>query len=167
MSTGGVVVWITGRPSSGKSMLGERLRKRLVHAHKPVVLLDGDTLRAMMKPAVGYDEQARHDFYETLTNLAALLAAQGLVVLVSATAHLRSYRDRAREVSPRYVEVYVNVPSERCAERDAKGLYAAVREGKVTGVPGADVPYEVPENPDIIALGGLDEEAIRKILRVV
>jgi adenylylsulfate kinase len=64
------------------------------------------------------------------------------------------------------MEVYVHVPAERCAERDAKGLYAAVREGKVTGLPGADLPYEVPEAPDVIALGGYDDEAIGKIVRM-
>ena len=144
MSTEGVVVWITGRPSAGKSVLGERLRKRLIHAQRAVLLLDGDAVRAAMKPAVGYGEQARHDFYETLAQLAALFAAQGLVVLVAATAHLREYRARARELAPRFVEVHVHVPAERCAQRDAKGLYAAVREGRVTGVPGADLPYEAP-----------------------
>jgi adenylylsulfate kinase len=166
MSTGGAVVWITGRPSSGKSVLAERLRKRLLHAHRPSVVLDGDAVRAAIKPPVGYDEQTRRDFYETLANLAALFAAQGLVVIVPATAHLREYRDRARQLAPRYIEVYVHVPAERCAERDAKGLYAAVREGKVTGLPGADLPYEVPEAPDVIALGGYDDEAIGKIVRV-
>jgi adenylylsulfate kinase len=130
------------------------------------VVLDGDTVRAAMKPAVGYDEQSRNDFYETLANLAAMIAQQGLVAIVPATAHLREYRDRARALAPRYIEVYVHVPAEQCAERDAKGLYAAVREGRVTGVPGADVPYEVPEAPDVIALGGYDEEAIAKIVRL-
>jgi adenylylsulfate kinase len=166
MSTKGAVVWITGRPSSGKSVLAERLRKRFLHTMRAVVLLDGDAVRAAMKPAVGYDEHARRDFYETLANLAALFAHQGLVVIVPATAHLREYRDRARKVAPRYIEVYVHVPAEQCAERDAKGLYAAVREGKITGVPGADVPYEVPEAPDVVALGGYDDEAIEKIVRV-
>jgi adenylylsulfate kinase len=166
MSTGGAVVWITGRPSSGKSLLAERLRKRFLHAKRPIVLLDGDAVRATMKPTVGYDEQARRDFYETLANLAALFAHQGLVVIVPATAHLREYRDRARKLAPRYIEVYVHVPAERCAERDAKGLYAAVREGRVKGVPGADVPYEEPVAPDVIALGGYDDEAIGKIVRL-
>ncbi len=76
MSAGGVVIWITGRPSSGKSALAERLRKRFVHAKRPVLLLDGDAVRATMKPPVGYDEQSRQDFYETLANLAALFATQ-------------------------------------------------------------------------------------------
>lgn len=140
---------------------------RFVHAKRPVLLLDGDAVRATMKPPVGYDEQARLDFYETLANMAALFAAQGLVVIVPATAHRRVYRDHARNVATRYIEVYVHVPAERCAERDAKGLYAAVREGKVKDVPGADIPYEAPENPDVIALGGYDQEAIAKTMRLV
>lgn len=167
MSAGGVVIWITGRPSSGKSALAERLRKRFVHAKRPVLLLDGDAVRATMKPPVGYDEQSRQDFYETLANLAALFATQGLVVLVPATAHLRAYRDHARTVAERFVEVYVHVSAERCAERDAKGLYAAVREGKAKDVPGADIPYETPESPDVIALGGYDDEAVSKTFRLV
>lgn len=166
MNAGGIVIWITGRPSSGKSTLAERLREQLLHAKRSVVLLDGDAIRGALKPAVGYDEQARSDFYETLANLAALFARQDLVVIVPATAHLRVYRNRARELAPRYLEVYVQVSAEQCAERDAKGLYAAVREGRVTGVPGADAPYDTPEAPDVVARGGYDDEAITKIVRM-
>jgi adenylylsulfate kinase len=166
MSGGGAVVWITGLPSSGKSALAERLRRKLVHAKRPTILLDGDAVRAALKPAPGYDDQARRDFYETLANLAALSAAQGLVAIVPATAHLREYRERAKQLAPRYLEVYVHVSPETCAERDAKGLYAAAREGKVAGLPGADLPYEAPDAPDVIALGGYDDEAIGKIVRV-
>lgn len=167
MNCGGVVVWITGRPSSGKSVFAERLRKQLVHAQRPVVLLDGDAVRATMKPPVGYDEQARSDFYETLANLAALFASQGLVAIVPATAHRQQYRDYARRISPRFLEVYVNVSAEQCAERDAKGLYAAVREGRAKGLPGADVPYEPPLAPDVIALGGYNEDAVNKVVRLL
>jgi adenylylsulfate kinase len=73
-----------------------------VFAQRPVVLLDGDAVRATMKPPVGYDEQARTDFYETLANLAALFASQGLVAIVPATAHRQQYRDYARRISPRF-----------------------------------------------------------------
>jgi adenylylsulfate kinase len=163
----GTVVWITGLPSSGKSALAERAWKRLCHDKTPSVLLDGDSVRAAMRPPPGYDDGARANFYETLGNLAAMLARQGLVVLVPATAHRRAFRERAREAAPRFVEVYVNATTETCAARDAKGLYAAVREGKVAGLPGVDVAYEPPEAPDVIALGGHDEEAVAKIVRAL
>jgi adenylylsulfate kinase len=163
----GVVVWITGLPSSGKSALAERTWRRLCHEKTPSLLLDGDSVRAAMRPPPGYDEGARADFYETLGNLAAMLARQGLVVIVPATAHRRAFRDKAREAAPRFVEVYVNATTETCAARDAKGLYAAARVGKVAGLPGVDVAYEAPEAPDVIALGGHDDEAVSKILRAV
>lgn len=161
----GMVVWITGLPSSGKSLLAERLWRRLVHAKRPTVVLDGDAVRAAMKPAPAYDDAGRADFYETLATLAAMMANQGLVVLVPATAHLRAYRQKARDMAPQFVEVYVHASAEACARRDAKGLYAAAREGKVTGLPGVDVTYEAPESPDIVALGGYDEEALHKLLK--
>jgi len=161
----GTVVWITGLPSAGKTKLAERLWHRLLHARRHVVLLDGDAVREALKPTPGYGEEARRDFYETLANLAALIANQGHVVIVPATAHLRMYRDKARELAPGFVEVYVCTSPESCERRDAKGLYAAVREGKVTGLPGIDVAYEPPEAPDVVALGGYDEEALHKIER--
>ncbi len=163
----GAVVWITGLPSAGKSALAERVWKHLVHDATPSVLLDGDAVRAALRPPPGYDEAARADFYETLANLAAMLARQGLVAIVPATAHRKAFREKARQVAPRFVEVYVNASAETCAARDAKGLYAAVREGKVAGLPGLDLAYEPPEAPEVIAFGGHDEDAIEKIVRAL
>jgi adenylylsulfate kinase len=160
----GAVIWITGLPSAGKSALAERAFRRFVDAQRPSVLLDGDAVRAAMRPPPGYDDEARAHFYETLGNLAAMLARQGHVVLVPATAHLRVFRAKARAIAPRFFEVYVSTTAEQSAARDAKGLYAAAREGKVSGLPGFDVPYEPPEAPDVIARGGHDEDAVQKIL---
>lgn len=163
----GSVVWITGLPSSGKSVLAEQVWRRLLHERRPAVLLDGDAVRAAIRPAPGYDEEGRAQFYETLGNLATMLARQGLVVLVPATAHRKVFRDQARASSPHFVEVYLCTSPESCARRDTKGLYAAAREGKASGLPGYDAAYEAPESPDVIALGGFDEEAVFKILKCI
>jgi adenylylsulfate kinase len=160
----GTVVWITGLPSSGKSRLAGRVSDALRSAAKPCLVLDSDAVRAALEPPPGYDERAREDFYATLANLAAMFARQGLTVLVPATAHRRIYRERARERAPRFLEVYVSTSAEECAERDAKGLYAAARDGRISGLPGVGVAYEAPEAPDIVACGGEDEEALRRIV---
>jgi len=160
----GLVVWITGLPSSGKSTLAERVCRKLAGASIACAVLDGDAVRAALRPKPGYDERARADFYETLANLAALLAHQGFAVLVPATANKRVYRDRARARAPRYLEVYVHTDLETCAERDAKGLYAASRRGDVTDLPGATTTYEPPSSPDILAAGGEDEIAAQRIV---
>jgi adenylylsulfate kinase len=148
----GAVVWITGLPASGKSTLAARVRAHL----GPVVVLDGDEVREALA-AGGFDRGGRDAFYATLGRLAALLAHQGHVVVVPATAPRRAHRDAARELAPRFVEVYVQTPLEVCAARDPKGLYAAARAGRAPALPGVGEPYEPPVDPDVIA--GDDHDA--------
>jgi adenylylsulfate kinase len=151
----GSVVLITGLPSSGKSTFAEQASAALRARGVPACVLDGDAVRRSLVPAPGYDAAARRDFYETLARLASELAGQGLVVLVPATAHRLSFRERTRELAPRYLEVFADTPFEECARRDSKGLYAAGRAGRAQGVPGLDAEYERPTAPDVVlAMGG-------------
>lgn len=163
----GAVVWFTGRPSSGKSTLAGVVQGQLEARGTHALLLDSDDVRAALTPKPGYDPEARDAFYATLAHLAALAARQGFVVLVPATAHRRLFRERARRAAPAFIEVYVDVPAEEAARRDAKGLYRAVQEGKLSGVPGADVEYEAPERPDVTSSGRDDRDGVARILELV
>lgn len=160
----GVVVWLTGLPSSGKSTLAADLSQALRARGGLVCVLDGDRVRASLSPPPGYSTEARANFYETLARLAALLAGQSLVVIVAATAHRRAFRERARELAPAFVEVWVDTPLETCAQRDAKGLYAASRAGAAENLPGAGETYEAPSRPDLVARGGSDPAAIAQLV---
>jgi adenylylsulfate kinase len=166
----GAVVWVTGLPASGKSTFARRLRDRLRARGVAAAVLDGDTVRAALVPAPGYDPAGRAAFYETLGNLALALAAEGLAVIVAATAHRRAFRDRVRdrlssgaaatESAPRFVEVLVDVPPDVCASRDPKGLWAKARAGEAPELPGGAIGYERPLAPDVVARGGEDDAAI-------
>ncbi len=155
----GVVVWITGRPGAGKSTLAWAVLGRLRRAGRASVILDGDEVRAALGRPAGKGEEEREAFYGALGRLAALLALQGLAVVVAATAHRRSYRERARALAPRFVEVFVATPLEACRGRDAKGLYARARAGDTVGLPGLEVEYEPPAAPSVVASGGEDADA--------
>jgi adenylylsulfate kinase len=163
----GVVVWLTGLPQSGKSTLAARARERLVAAERCVCVLDGDAVRAAMVPPPGYGDDARAGFYATLGRLAALLAAQGLIVLVPATAPRRAYREAARAAAPAFVEVHVAADVAQCAARDIKGLYAAARDRRLGGLPGVDAAYEPPVSPALVADGGFDPHAPDRIAELV
>jgi adenylylsulfate kinase len=163
----GVVVWITGLPSSGKSTLGRTLVAALGASGKPACILDGDVMRRILAPRLGYSDAERATFYEMLSTLAAELAAQGLVVLVAATAHRRVFREHARAIAPAFLEVFVNTPVEECERRDSKGLYAASAAGTERGVPGAGAKYEPPAHADVVASGGNDPKAVEDVLRRV
>lgn len=160
----GGVIWLTGLPASGKTTLSLSLQARLRRAKVPCCVLDGDEMRATLCPHLGYSDEARAEFYATLARLAASLAKQGLLVLVPATAHLRAYRQLARQLAPRFMEVWVSTPLVECQARDPKGLYASA--GEAPGhLPGVDTPYEEPLHPDLIATGGEDAHAIERLLR--
>lgn len=161
----GIVVWFTGLPSSGKSRLAERVRERLIERGQPCCLLDGDRVRELLRPKPGYSDDDRENFYVTLANLAAEFARQGLIALVPATASKRTYREQARQLAPRFLEVWLEADAEECRTRDAKGLYAQFARGEVHGLPGQDEPYEPPLAPDVRAFGAQDEAALEMLLR--
>ncbi|HWZ89474.1 MAG TPA: adenylyl-sulfate kinase, partial [Polyangiaceae bacterium] len=50
----GAVVWFTGLPSSGKSLLARRVLARLDSERRPCCLLDGDRFREVLHPKPGY-----------------------------------------------------------------------------------------------------------------
>lgn len=155
----GLVVWITGLPSSGKSTLAARVAGALGGA---AIVLDGDAVRAAIVPSHGYDERGRADFYETLARLAALVAGEDRLVLVPATAARAAYRERARLLAPAFVEVFVDVPLAECARRDAKGLYAA----GTADLPGLAVPYERPPAADVV-VGDADPPSVARVVRAI
>jgi adenylylsulfate kinase len=153
----GAVAWFTGLPSAGKSTLAravaDELRQREIHA----VVLDSDEVRALI-PQLGYDEAARNQFYGLLARLAAMLARQGHVVLVPATANRRAFRDAARGLAPAFLEIFVDTPLEECRRRDTKGLYAS----KVADAPGVGTAYERPTAADFHVRSG-DTDAAAEI----
>lgn len=163
--TDGAVVWLTGLPAAGKSTLAAHLAERLRAAGRAAVILDGDHVRAALVPHPGHDEASRDAFYRTLGGLAALIAGQGVIALVPATAHRRVWRDAARSAAPRFVEVYVATPLAECERRDPKHLYAdpAAR----AALPGTGVPYEEPLAPDVVAAGGGDRGAADAVLALL
>jgi len=150
----GAVVWLTGLPGSGKSTLAARLAARLATARVPTLILDSDEVREALAPPPSYDDLGRDGFYTTLAQLACLVARQGLVAIVAATAHRRRWRDRARACAPRFVEVHVATSIDECRRRDPKGLYR--RADATSLLPGVGVPYEPPLAPEVIAPDGDD-----------
>jgi len=158
----GVVVWFTGLPASGKSTLAARIRDDL----RDAILLDSDEVREVLG-AGHYARADRDEFYRTLGGLANLLAHQGHVVFVAATAPRRIHREAARALAPRFVEVFVRTPLATCEARDVKGLYARARRGDAPTLPGVGEPYEPPLAPDVIAEGGHDDAAAVAIERLI
>ena len=151
-------VWLTGLPASGKSMIARSLANRLFQDGLAAVVLESDTLRQIVGRDLTYSDRDRDQFYERLACLGALIASAGVPVIFDATAHLRRYRDAAKSLIPRVLEVLVDTPIEICRARDPKGLYAAAAQGTVQNLPGTQAAYEPPYAPHLTVDGQDDPE---------
>lgn len=81
--------------------------------------------------------------------MGARLVAHGVTVIFDATANKRAYRDFARSLIPRFIEIAVECPLATCIQRDYKGTYRRGQRGESSTVPGLQDPYEAPVNPEV------------------
>ncbi len=142
-------IWITGLPASGKSTIVSALNPQLTAMGLAVEVLESDEVRRVITPTPTYSEMERDLFYRALAFTGQKLVAHGVTVVFDATASRRAYRDFAKSVIPRFIEVSVECPLATCMERDKKGTYLKGRLGTSLTVPGLQSPYEAPMNPDL------------------
>ena len=142
-------IWITGLPASGKSTIVSALKTQLEGLGLAVEVLESDEVRKVLTPVATYSDAERDLFYRALAFTGQKLVAHGVTVVFDATASRRVYRDFARSVIPRFIEVSVECPLATCMERDKKGTYLKGQRGDSLTVPGLQSPYEAPTNPDL------------------
>jgi adenylylsulfate kinase len=157
-------VWLTGLPASGKSTIASALAAALRERGVRPVVLESDSLRAVITPEPAYTEAEREAFYGALVHFGALFVEHGVPVIFDATAHQRRWRDAARARIPRFIEVFVDRPIELCADRDPKGIYRAARRGEAPHVPGVGEPYEAPSRPELIVPPSADATDAARML---
>ncbi len=142
-------IWITGLPASGKSTIVAALKPQLAALGLAVEVLESDEVRKVLTPVATYSDAERDLFYRALAFTGQKLVAHGVTVVFDATASRRVYRDFARSVIPRFIEVSVECPLATCMERDKKGTYLKGQRGDSLTVPGLQSPYEAPTKPDL------------------
>jgi adenylylsulfate kinase len=152
-TTVGATVWFTGLPSAGKTTLATALADRLAGTGRPVEILDGDAVRPVLSPELGYSRADRDANVARIGWVAARLARHGVLVLASVVSPFAQARAGVRaahaEVGASFLEVHVATPVEVCVQRDVKGLYARQRSGALANLTGIDGEYEVPAAPEL------------------
>src|SRR5712692_3869954 len=170
MSNKGFTIWFTGLSGAGKSTLSEAIEKRLNARGRNIEILDGDSVRTHLSKGLGFSREDRDTNIKRIAFVCGLLTRNGVVCISAAIAPYREARQWAREQIGNFVEVYVKCPIEVCRQRDVKGLYKLVDEGKIKNFTGVDDPYEEPENPELIIETDketLDESVTRILTRLV
>lgn len=150
MANAGFTIWFTGLSGAGKSTLSEIIEQRLQARGRNVEILDGDVVRTHLSKGLGFSKEDRDTNIKRIAFVCGLLTRNGVVCISAAIAPYREAREWARQEIGNFVEVYVKCPVEVCRQRDVKGLYKLVDEGKIKNFTGVDDPYEEPEHPELI-----------------
>jgi len=148
---GAAVLWLTGLSGAGKSTIANLVERRLHALGRHTYTLDGDNLRHGLNQDLGFSEADRAENVRRASEVAALFADAGLIVIASLISPYRAERERARQRVPEgeFIEVFIDTPIDECRRRDPKGLYQKADAGLIRGLTGIDAPYEPPERPEL------------------
>ena len=144
------VVWITGRPASGKTTLARAIVGELTRLGAHATLVDSDEVRAVLTPEATYTAEERRLVYRTIAYIAHRLDVAGTLPVVAATANDESLRAEAKRITGGHTLVLADAPLATCESRDPKGLYRRAREGLSATLPGVGVPFERPGDADLV-----------------
>ena len=139
------VIWITGLSGSGKSTVAQRVWQSLRAQGIAAIHLDGDRLREVLGVVAAHSPGERLELARIYGRMCKMLAEQGMTVVCATISMYHAVRRWNRSHIPGYREVWLRVPLDELKRRDPKGLYT--RGNDMAGI---DLPYEEPENPDLI-----------------
>jgi adenylylsulfate kinase len=164
-------VWLTGLPGAGKSVISESLKHLLEEQGIKSQIIRMDEMRKYVTPNPKYTHEERQLIYNAFSYTAKLLVENNANVIMDATGNLRKYRALAKEIIPNYLEIYLKCPLEVAIRRETnrkdtkeapENIYERASEGKTKTVPGLQVEYEEPSEPDLIIntnIQGIKESA--------
>lgn len=145
----GGVFWMCGLSGSGKSTLAIGLEKALFKEGINSIILDGDNLRAGLNKDLGFSISERMENIRRVSEVAKILASNGMIIIVSLISPTIELRECARQIigEDDFFEIFVKSSFEKCKQRDVKGLYAKSLRGDIKSFTGKDSVFEEPINP--------------------
>ena len=147
---GGVTLWFTGLPCSGKTTISQLVFERLQRSRLRVELLDGDEVRQKLTKGLGFSKEDRDENIRRIGYVCHLLSRNGVIAIGAAISPYRAIRDELRQSISCFVEIYVHCPLEVCMHRDCKGMYKRALAGELKNFTGVSDPYEEPVQPELV-----------------
>ncbi|MFL5344727.1 MAG: adenylyl-sulfate kinase [Hyalangium sp.] len=148
-STTGFTLWLTGMHGTGKSTYASYIAARLRQVGRNVEILDEGELGDDLWQGLGDSKEERSLICRRLGYVAQLLTRNNVAVIVPSVSPYKSVREENRRVISKYVEVYVDCPTEKLIERDSTGKYKKALSGEIPNFIGITEPYEPPTSPEV------------------
>ena len=142
----GKIIWLFGRPCSGKSTLASSITEELTDKGISVITLDGDELRKGINGDLGFTLADRHENIRRASEIAKLLAEKGYWIVCSFVTPTKVLRELVSEITNE-LELhlfYIHASIEVCKIRDVKGHYFKAEKGQLSNFTGISSPFEEP-----------------------
>ena len=161
--TTGLTIWLTGLSLAGKSSIASLLAAKLAATGRRVELLDDADWAETLNDGPGNNKAERNQLVRRLGGLATVLTRNDVICIVAALSPYREERDLLRRKIGRFVEIYVDAPTETLIDREislekeiARATKSEISEGRMQkalrgeiSMIGITEPYETPQNPEL------------------
>lgn len=148
-SNTGFTLWLTGMSGTGKTTTAAYIAARLRQVGRHVEILDEGELADELWAGLGDSKDERNVIAGRLGFVANVLTRNGVAALVPCVSPYKAKREENRRAIGRYVEVYVDCPTEKLIERDSTGRYKKALNGEIPNFIGITEPYEPPTSPEV------------------
>lgn len=145
----GFTVWLTGMSGTGKTTMANYIAARLRQVDRNVEVLDEGDVADNLWQGAGETKDERNMIVRRLGFVANILSRNNVAVLVASVSPYKGARDENRRAIGRYVEVYVDCPTEKLIQRDSTGKYKKALAGEIPNFVGITEPYEPPSSPEV------------------
>ncbi len=148
----GVTLWITGLHGSGKNQLAFMLEKQLLETGATVVLMDGKSMRSGLSRELDFNPADRAEHLRRVAHIAKLLNDQGIICICSFASPDAHIRKQVKEIigNERFHLIYMDEDIEYCRKNADDDLYEQYNNGKVSYLPGEDISFDIPQEPQLV-----------------
>jgi len=164
----GVLFWITGLSGSGKTSLGEEIKKEISKKYGTTICMSGDDLREIFNYK-NYSRKSRLDLALRYSKFCEFVTGQNINVIFSTLNIFHKMKNKNKKYIKNYIEIYIKSNIETLIRKKNKQFYKGFHKNIV----GKNLKAEFPINPNIvlendfkISIKKLSKILLKKIFKV-
>ena len=158
----GIVFWITGLSGSGKTVLGKKIKTKIIKNYGPTILFSGDDVRRIFA-IKKYGPKDRLKVCSQYSKLCHNISNQNINVIFCTVCLINKVQNYNKEKIENYIEIFIKSPMKKVRKLSNKKIY---KKKYTKNIYGLDIKPQYPSKPHIVINNDFNKsvENISKIL---